>query len=172
MSQPTPPRIEARLAAGSSLRAERGELVRVDDPALLALVAGAAPRGAGVVRLDGTTVRAGVAARVRRGIVPVVDAPVAPEVAVVDHLAAAVPVAAARDGLAACPLLDGRGADPAGVLSGGERRALAWVRAVVLEPRVVVLRDATVGLDADTLAWAEGLVAGWLGSGVAVLEAV
>lgn len=166
---PQPARLVARLADAGEVTVRAGELVTVPDPALLALVAGLVPRAAGEVRVDGKVVRGGPAARARRGIAAVLDAPVAPEVPVVDHLAARVGSADARAALGSCPLLAGRDDDPAGVLSGGERRALAWLRAVVLHPRVVVLHDATVGLDPETISWTEEIVEGWLAGGAAVL---
>lgn len=171
MTDPSTPRVVARLASGPSASAGAGERVRVPDVALLSLVAGLPPVPRGSVQVDGAPLRGGPADRARRGVVAIVDAPVAPDVPVVDHLAARVRLAEARDAVAACPLLAGRGADPAGVLSGGERRALAWLRAAVLRPRVVVLRDAHVGLDAATAAWADDLLAEWLRAGAAVLEA-
>ena len=96
-------------------------------------------------------------------------APVAPDVTVHDHLAAVLGDAAAGRVLADAPLLAGRGADPAGVLSGGERRVLAWLRARTVAPRAVLLDRAGEGLDADTLAWAGRVVTAWAAAGVAVL---
>lgn len=160
------------VAGDRRLEVAAGERVAV-TPAEAVLVTGvgaAAPPGD--ARLDGRSiVRWSPARRARHGIAAVVDAPVAPDVSVRDHLAARVGVPRAEALLAACPLLVGRGADPAGVLSGGERRALAWLRGEALGPRVVVLADAWSGLDAATRDWAAGLVADWLERGAVVLDA-
>jgi branched-chain amino acid transport system ATP-binding protein len=157
---------------GPRVTVAAGERATVTDPRLVRLLVGGpdAPRGS--VQLDGRELgRRRPADRARAGLVVLVDAAVAPDVSVRDHLAARVGVAAADRALADCPLLAGRGADRAGVLSGGERRALAWVRADLLAPRAVVLRDATTGLDDATCAWAAGLVAAWRERGAAVLDA-
>lgn len=147
-----------------------GERVTV-SAAEAALVTGIGLAPAGAVRLDGRSIaRWSPARRARHGVAAVVDAPVAPEVAVRDHLAARVTVARASALVDACPLLAGRGDEPAGVLSGGERRALAWLRADALDPRVVVLADAEAGLDPATRAWTAGLVARWRERGAVVLD--
>lgn len=124
---------------------------------------------AGTVLLDGRPLRGGISRRVRRGLAVVSGAPVAPDVSVHDHLAAALGARGADEVLASAPLLAGRGGDPAGVLSGGERRVLAWLRARASRPRAVVLDHAAEGLDADTLVWAGRVVSGWAADGVAVL---
>lgn len=122
------------------------------------------------VRVDGRRVdRYRTAGRVRRGLGLVTAAPVAGDVSVRDHLAAVTSVRRADALVAAAPLLAGRGGDPAGVLSGGERRVLALLRADAVTPRAVVLDGAGEGLDTATLAWAGDLVAGWRRHGVAVL---
>ncbi len=142
-----------------------GEHVRVDRHEVATVVSGvgSAHRPTGEAWLDDRPLHGlSVAARVRRGVVSIVDAPVAADVSVRDHLAARVSRDDAERALVTCPVLRGRGADPAGVLSGGERLALAWLRAVVLRPRVVVLQDASVGLDAETAGWAATLVDTWV----------
>jgi ABC-type branched-subunit amino acid transport system ATPase component len=112
------------------------------------------------------------AARVRAGLV-VVDAPaLAPAVSVADHLAAVTSRRRAHELLEATPRLAGRSDDPAGVLSGGERRLLGWVRAVLLEPVVVVLDRAATGLDTSAVRWADAQVARWRDGGVCVLVRV
>lgn len=123
-----------------------------------------------VVHLDGHRLRArSVASRVRRGLAVVSGAPVAGEVTVHDHLAAVLGDRRADALLAGAPLLAGRGDDPAGVLSGGERRVLAWLRARATDPRAVLLDRAGEGLDVGTLAWAGGVVRAWVAAGVAVV---
>ena len=144
-----------------------------DDPrAVAALMGGDRHRGHRVLlegrRLDRRT----VATRVRAGLVVVGEAPVAPEVSVRDHLAAAGSRSAADDLLAATPVLSTLGARPAGLLSGGERRLLAWTLARALRPLVVVLDRAATGLDPDALAWAGEVVTAWRADGVGVLVRV
>lgn len=153
-----------QVAAGEVRLLDRAEA----DPVLAALL-GAAPRGT-VVRVHGHRVRGrNVAGRVRHGLAVVAGAPVAADVSVRDHLAAVLGAGRARDLLAGAPLLADRGDDPAGVLSGGERRVLAWLRAQAVAPRAVLLDRAGEGLDADTMQWAGEVVATWAAEGVAVV---
>lgn len=148
--------------------AERGDAVEVPVDAVAALVQRRDRRDR--IRLDGRRIdRRGTAGRVRAGLAPVSDAVVAPDVSVRDHLAAVTSLRRADGLLASSPLLSDRGADPAGVLSGGERRVLAVLRAAATGPRVVVLDGAGEGLDPASLAWVGDVVAGWRASGVAVL---
>lgn len=117
-------------------------------------------------RLDGLD----PAARVRAGLVAVRgDAPVAPEVSVRDHLGAVAPLRRVAPVLDGAPLLAGRGGLPAGVLSGGERRVLAWLRARLLAPVALVLDGAATGADEGTLAWMAHEVVTHRREGVAVL---
>lgn len=157
------------LPAGR-LRLDAGEVRELpDDPRHVAALLGPAPGDHRLV-LDGRALhRRGPAARVRAGLVTVGDAPVAPEVSVTDHLAAVAPLERARHVLATTPHLADRGGDPAGVLSGGERRLLAWALARVLTPRVVVLDRAGTGLDDDAMAFAAGQVATWAQESVGIL---
>jgi branched-chain amino acid transport system ATP-binding protein len=151
------------------LQLEAGEVRRLpDDPRhVTALLT---PGGGHRILLEGRALhRRGPAARVRAGLVAVGDAPVAPELSLLDHLAAVVPLRQAREVLETTPYLAGRGTDPGGVLSGGERRLLAWALARALAPRVVVLDRAGTGLDAAALAFASRQVAAWTEAGVGVL---
>lgn len=160
----THPRLDAPLLVPA------GAAVLVDGERADAIVGTLVGRdGSGTVHLDGRRLRGGPARRVRRGLAVVSDAPVAADVSVHDHLAAVAGARGARGLLADAPLLRGRGVDPAGVLSGGERRVLAWLRARALGPRAVLLDGAGEGLDADTLAWAGALVAAWRSEGAAVV---
>lgn len=149
-----------------------GEAVLVEGgiaPVVVGALVGGWRRPARVT-LDGRALPArSLAARVHRGLGVVSGAPVAADVSVRDHLAALGPGRTVDPLLAEAPLLAGRGADPAGVLSGGERRVLAWLRTMALRPRAVLLDRAGEGLDTTTLAWAGGVVAAWTAEGVAVL---
>jgi hypothetical protein len=173
-------------AVGLHLEVGPGEIAALpDDPAVVAAIVGRAhvpdrridPTGRGgaartarpSVVLDGRRIdRRSPARRVAAGLAAVLDTEVADDVTVGDHLAAVVTRARAAEVLADCPVLPGRAGDPAGVLSGGERRALAWAIAVVVEPRAVVLDQAGTGLDAAALAWAHGHLDRWLDARVAV----
>lgn len=166
------PRLDARLALPAGrLRVGAGEVVELpDDPAHVAALLGHDRGRAHRVVLDGRPLdRRPPSARVRRGLVAVGAAPVAAEVSVRDHLGAVVRPATAERLLAGTPLLAPLGARPAGMLSGGERRLLAWTLARALRPAVVVLDRAGTGLDADALAWAGRVVDGWTTAGVGVL---
>lgn len=122
------------------------------------------------VRVNGRPVgRWGPAGRVRRGLGMVVGAPVAADVSILDQLAAVRGADEARALIAEAPLLAGRGDDPAGILSGGERRILAWLRCQLACPEAVVLDGAGTGLDATSLAWCGEVVARWRDDGVAVV---
>lgn len=152
--------------------ADAGALTVVPDRLVLAAIAGIdAPPGRHSVILDGRALgRRSPAARVRAGLVPLLDAPIAPEVTVQDHLAVITSPARARLLLAESPLLAGRGDEPAGWLSGGERRVLAWCRALAAQPRaVLVAPEALAGLDAIATGWTDGVIADWRRSGVAVV---
>lgn len=175
MSRPPAPRLQVdHPDLPDPLHVASGEVHHLDDavarPVVDALLGRA--RGA-VVHVDDHRLRGrSVAGRVRRGLALVSGAPVAGEVTVHDHLAAVLGDRGADELLRGAPLLAGRGQDPAGVLSGGERRVLAWLRARATAPRVVLLDRAGEGLDADTLAWAGEVVRAWAAAGVAVVVRV
>lgn len=154
------------------LRLEPGGAAMLpDEDAATAWLGGpGGPRRGEVLEVDGRDLRRrSTAARVRAGLVVVGDPPLAPAVSVRDHLAAATSTSAATASLGRVPHLARRGGDPAGVLSGGERRLLGWARALLLAPRVVVLDRAATGLDAEAVAWACEQVDRWRGEGVCVL---
>jgi ABC-type branched-subunit amino acid transport system ATPase component len=168
------PRLEVDLdLPDGRFRLRGGEAVALpDDPRYVAALVGQ-EGGRHRIVLDGRRLdRRSAAGRVRAGLVAVGEAPVAPQVSVLDHLAAVVPVGEARRLLATTPHLAGRGTDPGGVLSGGERRLLAWSLARALRPRVVVLDRAGTGLDGDALAFATAQVTAWARDGVALLVRV
>jgi ABC-type branched-subunit amino acid transport system ATPase component/ABC-type branched-subunit amino acid transport system permease subunit len=145
-----------------------GEVVELpDDDRVVAALLGT---GAGDVALDGRPLRRRApAGRVRAGLGVVAGVEVAPDVSVADHLGAVVPLDEARRLLASVPGLAERADHPAGVLSGGERRLLAWLVATARQPLAVVLDRAGTGLDADALRWASQQVGRWREVGVAVL---
>lgn len=165
-------RVELEGLDPAVLQIGPGELAPVDDHRIVAAVTGiGAPPGRHRVVLDGRRIdRRGVAGRVAAGLGIVGDAPVAPDVSVRDHLAVVVAPGGAEELLAGCPRLAGRGDDPAGWLSGGERRLLAWLRCEATDPRAVVLDGAFRGLDAGSRAWAEQRLASWREREVAVVR--
>lgn len=165
-------RLDARLdLPAGRVRVGAGEAVPLaDDPAHVAALRGVDRRRAHRVVLDGRRLdHRPPSARVRAGLVAVGEAPVAPAVDVLDHLAAVVRRPTAERLLASTPWLAPLGARPAGLLSGGERRLLAWTMARALRPAVVLLDRAGTGLDPDALAWAGEVVGAWTATGVGVL---
>jgi ABC-type branched-subunit amino acid transport system ATPase component len=156
---------------GHEVRCDAGQVVAVpdDEPLVRALTGERRPSGTRILLAGHRLDRLGPATRVRRGLAVVRGTEVADDVSVHDHLAATVGGRAARALLAAAPLLAHRGDDPAGVLSGGERRVLGWLQAQAAQPRAVLLDRAGTGLDATALRWAHEAVDRWLAGGTAVL---
>lgn len=156
--------LAVELAAGGAARLP-------DDDGVIAWLAGhRRAHGGDQLQLDGRHLRRrSPAARVRAGLVVIGDPPIAPAVSVVDHLAAVTSRSAAVELLADVPRLAGRADDPAGVLSGGERRLLGWARALLLRPSAVVLDRAATGLDTDALDWASDRVERWRAAGCVAL---
>jgi ABC-type branched-subunit amino acid transport system ATPase component len=146
-----------------------GQLVELRDQAVVAALVGEHRSRGQRIELAGRRLeRRGPAGRVRAGLAVVRGSEVAPDVSVLDHLIAAAG-RRGRDLLAASPWLAERGQDPAGVLSGGERRLLGWLVARAVGPQVVLLDRAGTGLDAAAFAWAHGVVDAWLAEGIGVL---
>ncbi len=67
------------------------------------------------------------------------------------------------------PLLAERPGVPAGSLSGGQRRMVEFARALMLEPRVVLLDEPTLGLDPRSLAIISGSIVAMNEAGATVL---
>lgn len=170
-----PPRLVAELALPDGhLRVAAGEARRLpDDPRHVAALLGEDRSRGHRITLDGRRLdRRAPATRVRAGLVAVGAAPVAPDVAVVDHLLATLGRGDVRALLAEVPRLAGLAGRPAGVLSGGERRLLAWALALARTPAVVLLDRAGTGLDPHAQEWASRTVARWRDAGVGVLVRV
>lgn len=144
-----------------------------DDGATVAAFEDAEPGRAHRIALDGRPVaHLGRARRVRAGLVVVGRPELAGDVTVRDHLAAVVRPRRADRLLGQVPQLAIRAADPAGVLSGGERRLLGWLAAIAAAPRCLVLDAAGTGLDADRLGWAHGAIDTLAAAGSVVLVRV
>jgi ABC-type branched-subunit amino acid transport system ATPase component len=67
------------------------------------------------------------------------------------------------------PLLHERPDAPAGALSGGQRRTVEFARAMMLDPKVVLLDEPTLGLDPASLAVIRDSVCAMNADGVTVL---
>jgi ABC-type branched-subunit amino acid transport system ATPase component len=69
----------------------------------------------------------------------------------------------------AVPLVRERGGEPAGNLSGGQRRLVEIARCLMLEPRVVMLDEPSLGLDPRGLSAVAALIRGLRDAGRTVL---
>jgi len=160
--------IVGESGAGKSTIAEL--LVRHADP------------DAGVVRLDGHDLRALRLDAVRRWVLVVETDPFVFHASLADNLRVASPDAsdaALREALQLAALGPWLAALPQGLatvlgergraMSTGERQRLALARAILADPRVLVLDEATGALDPATEAAVLGALDGWLASRTVVL---
>lgn len=171
----------ADILNGVSFTLDPGEIVTVagtngaGKSTLARAVMGLLPVVHGAMAFDGQDLMPwGTEDRVARGIgyVPQV-ANVFPSLTVLENLQVVAHVQHRRDRLAEVfatfPMLAGRRRARAGSLSGGERQQLAFARALMPGPRLLILDEPTAALAPRAVADAFTLIAGLPQSGLAVL---
>jgi len=169
---------------GVSVHVDKGEVVSIIGPngagksTLVKAVAGLVDVGSGRIRLDGRDI-AGVAAHelvgAGVGFVPQTGN-VFSTLTIHENLVmggAPLPRARAAGRIEEIygmyPLLKERTRDRAGTLSGGQRQILAVARALLTEPRLMLLDEPTAGLSPRAAGETLALVRGLAESGKAVL---
>jgi ABC-type branched-subunit amino acid transport system ATPase component len=172
---------EADILHGVGLEVGEGEIVTIagtngaGKSTLAKAVIGLLPRMSGRIELAGRDITGlAVEDRIAAGIayVPQV-ANVFPSLTVLENLKVVpnVPDAGAEIArqLDAFPALKGRLRQRAGTLSGGERQQLAFARALLTQPKLVVLDEPTAALAPALVAQVFDLVTALPGRGVTVL---
>jgi branched-chain amino acid transport system ATP-binding protein len=138
------------------LEADEGTVVSILGPngagktTLMSTIAGIIPRLSGQVHVDSRPLSSGRAVEANRAGVVLVpdDRALFPTLSVKENLQAACrkPGPRPTDVLATFPSLEARWQLPAGQLSGGEQQMLAVARALVQEPRVLLIDEMSMGL--------------------------
>ncbi len=172
---------EADILNGIDLALEAGEILTVagtngaGKSTLAKAVMGLLPRVAGRIALDGRDILAEpVERRLALGIayVPQVGN-VFPSLSVMENLQVVQGVRDARariaELMAAFPVLAERRRARAGSLSGGERQSLAFARALMARPRLMILDEPTAALAPARVAESFARIRGLPALGVSVL---
>ncbi len=172
---------EVDILNGFDIAVGEGEIVTVagtngaGKSTLAKAVVGLLPRVTGRVLLAGrdiTTLPAEQRARAGIGYVPQV-ANVFPSLSIVENLEVVEGVrdrkARIADMFAAFPTLAERKRSRAGSLSGGERQQLAFARALMTRPRLVVLDEPTAALSPAMVSGSFERIAALVADGTAVL---
>jgi len=144
--------------AGVDLRVAAGELVALvgangaGKTTLLRTISGVQPMSGGAIRFDGQDLaRLSARRRVQAGIVQVPEGrQVFGPLSVEDNLLLGAFARGSRDGLehvmAMFPALELKRREPAGTLSGGQQQMLAIGRALMAQPRLLLLDEPSMGL--------------------------
>ena len=167
--------------AGVSLRVAPGELVALvgangaGKTTLLRTISGVQPTSGGEVRFDGQDLaRLSARQRVQLGIVQVPEGrQVFGPLSVEDNLLLGAFARGSRDGLhsvfAMFPALNQKRREPAGTLSGGQQQMLAIGRALMGQPRLLLLDEPSMGLAPKLVAEIFATIAGLKAQGTTIL---
>lgn len=172
------------IVRGASIRVERGEIVVVLGPngagksSFIKAIAGLVPVSAGKVLLDGTDITAVPAHRmVRMGLafVPQTEN-IFPLMSVDDNLKTAGGILRPKDAAERIarmydmfPDLKTFRRTAAGNLSGGQRQMLAVARALIVEPKLLVLDEPSAGLSPKLVSMVFSMLADIRKAGVTIL---
>ncbi len=167
--------------ADVSLRVNTGELVAIvgangaGKTTLLKVLSGVQPASGGQVRFEGADIgRERPRRRVQRGIVQVPEGrQVFGPLSVEDNLLMGTFARGRRDTMqtvwAMFPVLHAKRNEPAGTLSGGQQQMLAIGRALMADPRLLLLDEPSMGLSPLLVGEIFGHVAALKAKGTTIL---
>ncbi|MBN9244406.1 MAG: ABC transporter ATP-binding protein [Mesorhizobium sp.] len=172
------------IVRGASIRVERGEIVVVLGPngagksSFIKAIAGLVPVSAGKVLLDGTDITAVPAHRmVRMGLafVPQTEN-IFPLMSVDDNLKTAGGILKSKEAAERIARMYDTFPDlrtfrrtAAGNLSGGQRQMLAVARALIVEPKLLVLDEPSAGLSPKLVSMVFSMLSDIRKAGVTIL---